>query len=380
MTAGALTDLLRQGGIWTTAYVDGTGALPQVEEEARRRAVRDRLVDEGAPGEDAEAVEAALTANNGLPSPPSRVVMVTGGEVVLDESFIGPRLGPERFSHGTLPAVLPLLRHRSAATRYLVVETGRDGAEIRLETVGRGADTEIEIEGSTQDITKVQAGGGQQSAFHRYAESTWERNQADVADAVREIVGEEHPAFVIVSGDVRAAQLLRDALTDTERDLLTVVDANTRADGADSTELDAAISEALDAHTRTAIDEVRERAANDSGRSGAEGTSEVVAALQQARVDTLLLDNRMLDDDGTLYALDAEPWVAVDESESLSAGIIGRISAAEALARAALLTDARVLIEEDAYLADDEPRETRATRDPLAVLRWAEQDGEADGD
>jgi len=127
------------------------------------------------------------------------------------------------------------------------------------------------------------------------------------------------------------------------------------------------------------VADVRTRASIDDGSAGAVGVAEVTAALQQARVDTLLLDNRMLDDERTLLALDAAPWVATDESERLAAGVIGRIPIAEALARAAVLTDARVVIEEDEPLADDEPRENRAVRDPEAALRWAESRGDDDG-
>lgn len=89
-------------------------------------------------------------------------------------------------------------------------------------------------------------------------------------------------------------------------------------------------------------------------------------------MDTLLIDGRMLDDERTLLALDAAPWLASDESESLGAAVIANVPAAEALARAAILTDARVLIEDDEPTAEDAPRESRPVRDPIATLRWAD--------
>ncbi len=73
---------------------------------------------------------------------------------------------------------------------------------------------------------------------------------------------------------------------------------------------------------------------------------------------------------------DAPPLVAGDESESLGADVVARVHAAEALARAAILTDSRVLVEDDEPTAEDAPRESRAVRDPVAVLRWAD-DAEA---
>lgn len=372
MTDIRLVELLNLPGPWTSAYVDGPGVLPQVEEEARRRSVRERLEEAGAPPEDASAIESALAEGNGLPSPSARVVMASAGRVELDQSFVGARIGPERLEHAEVPMLLPLLRHLGAATRYLVVETSRDGADIHLETSGRGSsDADAEIRGETEDITKVQAGGWSHASYQRYAENTWKHNQDEVAAVVSDLIREHHPVFIALSGDVRARQLLTDALTDAERDLVVDVDAHTRADGADSTELDKAIAQAIVERASAAVSDVRDRAAADSGSSGAEGLQEVTAALQQARVDTLLLDGRMLDDERTLLALDGAPWVVGDESEALGTGVLARVSAAEALARAAVLTDARVLVDDDEPTAEDAPREIRPVRDPVAALRWS---------
>ncbi|MDQ0644269.1 baeRF2 domain-containing protein [Microbacterium murale] len=380
MSDSRLMGLLTRPGPWTCAYVDGPGMLPQVEEEALRRSVRERLEEIGAPAEDASAIESALESRNGMPSPSARVVLASAGRVEFDQGFVGARTGPERLSYGPVPTILPLLRHLSAATRYIVVETSRDGADIRLETSGRrGSDAESEVEGGTGNLTKVQAGGMAHAAYHRYAENVWKHNQSEVAAAVSGLIREQHPTFVAISGDVRARQLLIESLTDAERELIVEVDVHTRADGADSTELDSAIAESIAERMRITVTEVRDRAATDNGSGGAEGIGEVTAALQQARVETLLLDSRMLDDGRTLLALDPAPWVAADESESLGAVVVDSIPAAEALARAAILTDARVLIDEDEPAEEDAPRESRPVRDPLAVLRWADEADAGDG-
>lgn len=379
MSDSRLVQLLSLPGPWTCVYTDGPGVRPQVEEEALHRSVRERLTAVGAPAEDAAAVESALGGRNGLPSPSARVVLVSSGRVELDRGFVGPRVGPERIDHGPLPTILPLVRHLSAATRYLVVETSRDGAHIRLETSSRGSsDAETEIDGSTGNLTKVQAGGMAHARYHRYAENVWKHNQGEVAAAVSDLIREEHPSFVALAGDVRARQMLTEALSDTERALVIDVDAHTRADGADSEELDAAIARTLDERRRAVISDVRDRAATDNGSGGAEGIAEVTAALQQARVDTLVLDGRMLDDDRMLLALDAPPWLAIDEAERLGAEVLSAVPAVEALARAAVLTDARVLIEEDEPMADDAVRVSRAVREPVAALRWADVTDTAD--
>lgn len=379
MSDHTLTEILQVSGPWTTAYVDGTGELPQVEEEARHRAVRDQLIDEiGAPEADAQAIENTLGERNGLPSPSARVVIAHDGETVLDRSFVGERLGAERLEHGALPSILPLLRHTASETRYLVVETSRDGADIRLEISGRGgSERETEIEGDTDEISKVRTGGLGDAKYQNYVENVWKQNQKDVASALSGLIREERPVFVVVSGDVRARQLLAEELTGDERALLVEVDANTRADGADRSALDAAISREVDERRRREIADVRDRAAADDGSGGAEGFAAVIEALQQARVDTLVLDGRLLDDERTLLALDGPPWVVTDVAQRLNTQVLGSIRAAEALARAALLTDARVLIEDDEYAAADERREDRPAREPIASLRWADADPDA---
>src|SRR5690606_92723 len=336
-----LKQLLTEPGPWTYAYVDGTRDVPQVEEEARQRSLHDRLVAEGAPEQDADAIESAVAEKTGLPSPSSRFVLVREGQVHLDESFAGARLGPERLGHGPVPSVLPLPRHPSGGARYLVVETGREGGQVRLEHAGRGTAEKVEdVEGSADSLNKVPGGGWSHARYQRHSEEVWRQNQDEVAETVDRLVREHRPAFVMVAGDVRARQLLLDALGAEARELAVELDAHTRADGADDETLDAAVAEAIDSRARDAFAEALDRAAVEDGARGARGMVPVMEALQQSQVETLVLDARDLGDEPTLCALDGPPWVSQDIAGALDAAVIERIPFAEALARAALLTGA----------------------------------------
>lgn len=84
-------------------------------------------------------------------------------------------------------------------------------------------------------------------------------------------------------------------------------------------------------------------------------------ALQQAQVDVLILNDAALAE-RTLLALDAEPWIALAEEESLAANVLGKVPAPAALLRAAALTDARVLLVPGPVLP--------AGADTAALLRW----------
>jgi len=369
-----LAPLLESPGRWTWAYVDGHGDAPQPAEHSKRRSIVDRLRDTGAPDADVDAIDAALEDGEGVPSPSSRYLLARDGAVELDERFVGVRLGPELLGHGPVPPVLPLLRHRAADLRYLVVETGREGASLRLVRSQRvGVEGAAAIEGRTDSLPKVQAGGWSHRRYQMHSEDIWKHNQSDVADAVDQLVREHRPRFVVVAGDIRARQLLLDELAPASRELVIDVDAHTRADGADDEALRRAVAEAVEQHVEAEVAGALDRAAANDGELGAQGLDDVVAALQEAKVDTLLLDARFLDAEQTLIALDGAPWVARSQDDALGAGVVAALPLHEALARAAILSGASVLVLEEPEAPADAPRSNRETRPPIALLRWADQ-------
>lgn len=371
-TRRALEGLLTGRGPSTVVYIDGPSARPQVAEEARRDAVIDRVRKSGAPEADIAAIEGALPRHDGTPSPSARYLLARGGRIELDLTFPGGRLGPELVSSGPAPLLLPLLRHLARGVRYLVIETGREGAEVRLERADRHAPEQVEdVEGRADSLTKVQAGGWSHARYQRSAEEVWKHNQSEVAEVVDRIVEQQRPDFIVLAGDLRARQILKDGLGEAAAELVTEYEAHTRAEGADDEGLARAVAEIAERRRSEEIEAVVDRAQAGGGSSGARGVSAVVEALQQARVDTLLLDARLAEAERTLRALDAEPWVSEGAPDGLAARTLCELPVAEALARAAVLTGARVLFREERFAAVDEPRGEEAAQEPIAALRWA---------
>ncbi|WP_146145305.1 baeRF2 domain-containing protein [Microbacterium timonense] len=366
-----LERLLSEPGPWTTAYIDGPSDLPEPGELAHRRAAREGVESAGAPQADIAAIEEALGRGTGLPSPSTRYLLVRDGRVELDESFAGPRHGPQRFHHGPVPMLVPLLWHRVREDiSYVVVETARDGARVRLERVGAGEpERSVEVEGDTDSLPKVQAGGWSQARFQRHSEEVWSSNQDEVADTVERLVRDAQPRFVVVSGDVRARQLLVEKLGGDTRALIVEVEAHTRAAGASERSVDQAVSDAVEHEVEAEEAEALDRAAAEAHRRGAHGVREITPLLQQAQVDTLILDDAIVDSERLLEALAESPWVAEGENDEYAAQSLGRVAAGDALARAAILTGARVLVTGD-QLEPDEPRPDRPPREPVALLRW----------
>ena len=369
---GRVSELIADPGPWTFAYIDGPSDQPEPEELARQRSVRDRLEEVDAPEADVDAAAAAVAQRTGFASPSARFLLIRNGRVEVDESFAGARTGPERLGHGPVPHLLPLLQEEYESVLYLVVETSRDGATVHLERSGtRHPELTEEIEGDTTDITKVRAGNMAQAGIQRRSEEVWKHNQTEVAEVVDELVRQRHPAFIVLSGDMRARKLLADRLNHESQRLLVEVDANTRADGSDDSVLEDSIHAAIERTLRDAAADVRDRAAAGDHRAAAEGRQEVVEALQATQVDTLILDARLADAGGSLDALDAPPWVSLGEEDSLSATVIASVPAADALARAALLSGARVIVEGRDPQPEGEARDDGPPAAPFAYLRWS---------
>ena len=364
-----LTTALGEPGTWTFAYVDGPGPDPQVEEEAKQDAVHRRLSDSGATDAAVDAVMSCVTRATGMPAPSARYIAARDGDVVVDAAFPEPRVGPEEIGTAALPPLLPMLRHGAETAGYLVVEAARDGAHLTWGRADRQPEALDDVEGDADALSKVRGAGLAHSRYQRSAEENWKANQSEVAEAVDRVVRERQPAFVVIAGDVRARQLLQEQLAPASREIAVEVDAHTAADGTDDAALDRAITEAIADRIEGRAAAARDRAAAADGERGARGTEEVMAALQQAQVETLLLDVRLWESDHTLDALETQPWVG--DGRNLDVGVVDRVSAPEALARAALLTDARVIVEEDEPAGEDEPRRLGEPDQPLAALRWS---------
>lgn len=360
----ALAAVYRGAGPYSCVYVDVSGDVsdPQRTGELRARAVLDRLRELGAPGSDVAAIERVLQEVTGVAGGVSRLVVAEDGELRIDELILGPRVDDEVATFGPVPDLTPLVEHRPEDFRYLVIEVSRDGGELRLYSTRDAAPVHHDdIAGDTDSLHKVQVGGWSQARYQRHTEEVWKHNQSEIADAVERVVTDHRPRVVVLSGDVRARQLLAERLGPASRAVLSMVPTDTRADGAS----DAALAEHLERRLREVGDQDREatlgRILDQGGKDGAHGVGEVVAALRQSQVEVMLLDFGALRD-RTLLALDAEPWVATAPEDALDARVLDAVPAAVGLLRAAALTGARVM---------------RASRDELprrhevaALLRW----------
>ena len=362
-------ELFKSKGPWCTVYTDiSTGTVDSLHAiDVLPENICRELERQGASKADLAAVEAAVRPAEGVPDPVCRYLLVRGGTVEIDEVLPGPRAGSGVVQVEDVPDLTPLFRHRPDDFPYVVAEVGRDGGEICLQHASRvRAADEQQIEGETEHLKKFPGGGWSQGRWQRHTEDVWRRNTEQVAEQIDKVVAESGAQLVVLAGDLRARGLVEEQLSKASRAMLSVVDANTRAEGSKSADFDHQVEERVAEVVAHRQQGLLERLAEQQGRAdptAVSGMAPVVSALQQAQAETLLIDDTHLDTEQQLIALDAEPWIALEESEAVGAGVLGRVSADAALVRAAVLTDGRPVFVPPGAL----PHGT----DVAALLRWS---------
>lgn len=363
----ALAALYRGTDAVSTVYLDCSAhtSAPKHALDHQHDAVRQALARAGAPAADQDAIEELLEPPTGVSGAVSRFLIVQNGRVEVDELLPGEPLDEGVSAYGPVPKLVPLLRHRPKAFSYVVAEVGRDGGEIRLYRHSQVRPlSERVIEGDTEYLTKVHTGGWSQERYQRDAEETWKRNEGQLAEAIDQVVRDNAAELLIVSGDVRARQLLIGQLSPASRAVLAVVSSHTRPEGASAIaleeDLQRNITEILVRDKNRALERLAAEAGRNDGLSE-NGISGVIPALQRSQVDTLVVAPGSLAG-RTLVALTREPWVTEAAEDGLGAEELARVEAVDALVRAAVLTKATVVIAEPAEIQSDEG--------VAALLRW----------
>ena len=361
-----LTEAVRRPGRWCTVYLDLSNDRenPEGLQESRRRSVRDRLLEGGASETAAATVSDRLTEPTGLPSPFCRYLLVRDDEIELDEAIPGLPGGGEVVEVGPAPLIAPLIRAGVEDFAYLVVQVSRDGGDIAVHRTGAFfPESRSTMQGRTDTLHKFKGGGWAHLNMQEHVEEIWKQTQTELSAEIDRLVLEHRPRLIVVAGDIRARGLLLDALAERSRAIAVELPKDTRSGGADPSALTEFTEQQIDAllerDQADLLDLLRTRLGQPRSAAGT-GLAAVVQALRQAQVDTLLIDVDALEGD-TLLALDDAPWVAHGQEDTIAAGVVAELPAAEALIRAALVTDATVLTARSADLGGD----------PVAALfRW----------
>jgi hypothetical protein len=294
-----LKNTLSAEGPFLSIHLDTTRTDPNAAAElaARWHQFRNRLSAEGAPADILDEIEESVLSPSAIGGRHGRTIIATAHEILLDRVLPVPPREAVRF--GPHPMLLPLVQVVPYAVSQLLIEVDRAGADLHLRApenpkiVSGEAD---KVDGGHDELHKASVGGGSRHGwrareFNARVEDSWERNAEAVARKVDEVVVRHHPDMVLITGDVRATSLLRDALGQEARERVQVLSGGTRGVSMERAsfrqELAQATQEFVARRQRNIADTFREGQQRISTTVG--GHTEVGATLDRGQVEDLVL-------------------------------------------------------------------------------------------
>ena len=190
---------------------------------------------------------------------------------------------------GPLPMIGPLLEWRQSEVSHLVALVDRKGADVFAFRPG-APDKHTEVKGAEDPLHKTHVGGWSQKRYARRAENTWDANAHDVAHALVELADDEHSRFIAVGGDVRAVELLKEALPKRVAELVHDVPGTRAADGSVDETVEAVtrlVATTVAADTKDLLAKFREE--RGQADRAADGPADTLAALSKSQVEVLLV-------------------------------------------------------------------------------------------
>ena len=338
-----LAELLqRRGAPVATVVLAGPGFEGDVQSrlDIRTKDIARQLEDAGIAASVVDQVVEAVQGQVG----DDGLGIVADGRGLLTSTLVGIDEESEVVQVEGLPRYVPFVRDRFVNRPHVVVRCDRVGAHIAR--VDRGEIVrDTEVTGETEHVTKVAAGGWSQRRFQNRAEHTWDENAKEIAEAIVTEADAIDAELVVVTGDGRAVQLVADHLPERFRDHLVLDDHQPFDDASDAVVFDRATTLVKDRVGRELV-EVLERYAEHRGRGEgvAEEVDDVLAALRQGAVETLLVSG---DSGRVVHVAAEEPMqLALEVSAITDLGFDEVIEArlTDAAIQSALAGGARVMI------------------------------------
>lgn len=319
----------------------------------RWRTLRERLEHQGASDAALHPIDERVAAAN----PVDRLLVAFAGSGRLLYAAELPFCDlPDAAAYGPLPHVLPLLRWAQQWVPHLVVVVDRTGADVAA-FAGQGRlVSDGTVTGPDDEIERNAPGGWAQGRYQHRAEDSWAHNATVVAGRVEALSQLVDAGLVVLAGDPRAVQLVRDRLPHRLASVTRTAsaDGEQRASGRPSVRaatvhaLVRAVAQSRSAGAVTELDEAV------GAKRAVEGLHDTVEALRQSAVAHLLVVD-VPGDDRQATVLSGEPAaIELHDASGTLAATASRVPLVDALVRAAVLqsTDVTVLAGPDVTLVD----------------------------
>lgn len=350
-----LKPLLGRPSPFTTVYLDVTRAdqAGEVEAADRWRSLRRTLEHDGAPAAVLDEIGERIAVPTGVAHPHGRVVIADAHGVVVDRVL---RQAPAQSFGvvGPAPVLAPAVRAADETVTFVLVVVDRLGADLSWHSTedAHGPRRTESVEGGHDDVHKTREGALARRGQTR-AEDSWLRNAEAVAALVDRVVAQDAPDLVVLTGDVRAVSLVREALGRPAAERSVEVPGASRGEGARPEPFKARVRAELDALCERrrvgVLDRFRE--AQGRGEGAVTALDDVIEVLRRGQVDELVVQ---VDVD---RLADRELWIgpeplqlAADEADLAALGVTAgaeRLPAGVVLLRAAIGQDAGVTFTED---------------------------------
>jgi hypothetical protein len=364
---GSVTD---HPGPFATVCADVTHTTENADTELdlRVRALADRLTEQGAPEPVVEAVRGRLLeGNEGGEAGTYRgraVVAGPDGSVLFDAPLAAaPRTETAEWS--PMPDLVSVFRALPGRIPHVVVVADRVGADITVATAPGLPAEQTSIEGDTHLMRKVQVGGWAHHRYQHTAENVWIHNMQQVIDEIDALVQFSGARFVLLAGDIRARQIFTDRATPRIKAVLVDMNEGGRAEGADRSVIDQRVEELIAendaAEQANAVEQINAASAHGLAVTG---TELVVEALRKAQVETLVLAEEQDDEQLLVGTSPLEVGVSTEDMAALGVTDAARVPVERALLRAAVGSDAGVVVLPRSAMPGDIP--------VAAVLRYTD--------
>jgi hypothetical protein len=295
MQLSTLQDVYAHPGPYVTVHLDVSrnteDATQQVE--ARWTTARHALERDGVEPKLVEEIGRRLQEPTEMPGEVRRTLVAAGDQILFDDVLAGSSVWPEVVvTCGDLPDVSAWLHQVEGQVPFLLVVADREGADLDFyRALTRNESAHSAVEGSALHIHKYQGGGWSHRRFQQRSENQWENNAREVAEEIRGAVTRHRPRIVVLAGDERARTFIAGSLDGLPCEVVQV-SAGGRAEGASTEALWDEVRQVL-AHVEA--EDQRELTGRleekwGQGNGAVLGVDDVMRALVQGKVDTLIVD------------------------------------------------------------------------------------------
>jgi hypothetical protein len=226
------------------------------------------------------------------PASPSRFAIFASRGSVLFRQTLPGHDGVDVARFGAPAHVLPLLKYLQRHPPYVKVVTDRTGADLTVVPRGAAAAPTTVVVGPDDEIERNAPGGWAQGRYQHRAEDSWQHNAAVVAREVTRALHRVDARLLLIAGDLRADQLLRDRLPAAILPALTIgrLPGGRQPDSSGPIR-DAATADLVAEYADAETDDLLDRLDTERGRGGlaVEGVAATLSALAQGRVHTLFV-------------------------------------------------------------------------------------------